>query len=91
MNELAEPTTGSRTSLPGIERQAVGRRNSRWILFGIFAIAALLRIDISYRSGLRPDELFSLAMATGHSLEHPAVEANPSLGDFVEPRSSSAG
>lgn len=85
MKELAEPTTGSQTSLPGIERQAVSRRNSRWILFGIFAIAALLRIDISYRSGLWPDELFSLAMATGHSLEHPAVAANPSLGDFVEP------
>ena len=31
------------------------------------------------------DEIFSLAMATGHSLEHPAVEANPALGDFMEP------
>lgn len=25
-------------------------------------------------------------MATGHSLEHPATDANPTLGDFVEPR-----
>ena len=31
------------------------------------------------------DELFSLAIATGHSLEHPAAAAKPALGDFVEP------
>ena len=36
------------------------------------------------RHGLWADEFFSLAMATGHSLEHPAVEAVPALGDFVE-------
>ena len=31
------------------------------------------------------DEIFSLAMATGHSLEHSAAAARPGLGDFVEP------
>ena len=31
------------------------------------------------------DEVFSLAIATGHSLEHPAATADPALGDFVEP------
>jgi 4-amino-4-deoxy-L-arabinose transferase-like glycosyltransferase len=30
------------------------------------------------------DEFFSLAMATGHSLEHPASDAIAALGDFVE-------
>ena len=32
------------------------------------------------------DEVFSLAIATGHSLEHPAAIADPALGDFVEPK-----
>jgi hypothetical protein len=36
------------------------------------------------RHSLWPDELFSLAMATGHSLEHPAKDADVSQGDFVE-------
>jgi hypothetical protein len=85
MNELAEPREGSQTFLPDIERQVVSRGQAWWILFGILAIAALLRIDIAHRSGLWGDELFSLAMATGHSLEHPAAAAQPSLGDFVEP------
>ncbi len=33
---------------------------------------------------LWPDEVFSLAMATGHSLEHPAAQADPRQGDYVE-------
>lgn len=36
--------------------------------------------------GLWADEIFSLAIATGHSLEHPAARADPALGDFVESR-----
>ena len=36
------------------------------------------------RQGLWADEVFSLAIATGHSLEHPAREARAELGDFVE-------
>ena len=32
------------------------------------------------------DEVFSLAIATGHSLEHPAAIADPALGDFIEPK-----
>jgi 4-amino-4-deoxy-L-arabinose transferase-like glycosyltransferase len=31
------------------------------------------------------DEVFSLAMATGHSLEQPPTVTNPVLGDFVQP------
>src|SRR5215813_6017914 len=52
----------------------------------LFVIAALLRIDLALRPGLWADEVFSLAMATGHSLEHPADEANPALGDYEESR-----
>jgi hypothetical protein len=36
------------------------------------------------RTGDQVDEIFSLAMATDHSLEHPAASANAELGDFVE-------
>ena len=50
----------------------------------LFGLAALVRITVADRHGLWADEFFSLAMATGHSLEHPAVEAVPALGDFVE-------
>ena len=60
-------------------------RHGWLLLIGIFAISALLRIAVAGHSGLWPDELFSLAVATGHSLEHPANVANPKLGDFVEP------
>ena len=45
-----------------------------------------LRVAAAMRPGLWGDEIFSLAMATGHSLEHPASSAQASLGDFVEPR-----
>jgi hypothetical protein len=41
---------------------------------------------LALRSGLWGDEIFSLAMATGHSLEHPAAQADSTLGDFVEPQ-----
>lgn len=45
-----------------------------------------LRIAVALRPGLWGDEIFSLAMATGHSVEHSAAEARPELGDFVEPQ-----
>jgi mannosyltransferase len=51
----------------------------------VFALAAVLRLGLASREGLWADELFSLAVATGHSLEHPAAAAVPALGDFVEP------
>jgi hypothetical protein len=85
MNEVAELPKRSPISLPEIEQQGISHRHARWMLIGVLIIAALLRIGIAQRSGLWPDELFSLAIATGHSLEHPAAAANPSLGDFVEP------
>jgi hypothetical protein len=45
-----------------------------------------LRVVAALRPGLWADEIFSLAMATGHSLEHPPAVTDPSVGDFVEPR-----
>jgi 4-amino-4-deoxy-L-arabinose transferase-like glycosyltransferase len=51
----------------------------------VVVIAALLRFWLAARQDLWADELFSLAVATGHSLEHPAAEADSTLGDFVEP------
>lgn len=44
-----------------------------------------MRLGLAERHGLWADEVFSLAIATGHSLEHPAATADPALGDFVEP------
>jgi hypothetical protein len=63
------------------------RRVGRWrrasgiaiLLAGLALCAGIVRA-----SGLWADELFSLAIATGHSLEHPAARADPALGDFVE-------
>jgi hypothetical protein len=51
----------------------------------IVVMAALPRLASAVRQDLWADELFSLAVATGHSLEHPAAAAVPALGDFVEP------
>src|SRR5690242_13166940 len=85
MNELAEPKTSS-ASVSQPRRLVMSRTSNWWILFGVSLIGLLLRIEVAQVSGgLWPDELFSLAIATGHSLEHPAAAANPSLGDFVEP------
>jgi uncharacterized membrane protein len=50
----------------------------------IFAFCTLLRIGLVNRNGLWADEFFSLAMATGHSLEHSANRADPAFGDYVE-------
>lgn len=71
-------------STPNSARMIRGRTN--WVpLLGIVALAAVLQLVIATRSGLWGDEIFSLAMATGHSLEHPAAKADPGRGDFVEP------
>jgi hypothetical protein len=55
------------------------------LLLAIFGLTAILQVLVAARSGLWADEVFSLAMATGHSLEHPAATADPRRGDFVEP------
>ena len=60
-------------------------RQQLWTLLGIVALAAVLRLVVAGQSGLWGDEVFSIAIATGHSLEHPAAAARPERGDFVEP------
>ena len=57
----------------------------RWILFGgLLAIMLVVQAGLAMRHSLWADEVFSLAMATGHSVEHPAAEAQVERGDFVE-------
>ena len=51
----------------------------------ISAVAAILQLKLARQQSLWADEIFSLAMATGHGLEHPAAHAQPDLGDFIEP------
>ena len=55
-----------------------------WGLLILLVIMALLQFAFAQRHSLWADEFFSLAMATGHSLEHRAADAQPQLGDFVE-------
>lgn len=64
---------------------ALESRVARVALLLVLAGAGL-RIAAALHPGLWADEIFSLAMATGHSLEHPAAVADTELGDFVEPR-----
>lgn len=55
-------------------------------LFFLIVIMGVLQFALAQRHSLWADEFFSLAMATGHSLEHRAADAQPQLGDFVEPQ-----
>jgi 4-amino-4-deoxy-L-arabinose transferase-like glycosyltransferase len=59
-----------------------GDRVAWWLIL----VAALgLRLAVLDREGLWVDEVFSLAMATGHSIEQDPAVSRPDLGDFVEP------
>src|SRR5262249_13728047 len=75
---------GAKRGLVGVTSRARRRRLEGWAIVIVIGLAALLRIALLDRNGLWADEIFSLAMATGHSLEHPAADADPGLGDFVE-------
>jgi hypothetical protein len=55
-----------------------------WIAVAASLIGLALRVGLASRQSLWADEVFSLATATGHSLEHPASVADPSQGDYVE-------
>ena len=59
-------------------------QRQRFVLLGIFALMAILQFATVGRQSLWVDEIFSLAMATGHSLEHAATVSDPARGDFVE-------
>jgi len=55
------------------------------VFAALLLLAAGLRVWIALQPGLWVDEIFSIAVATGHSLEHPAADAYPAFGDYVEP------
>ncbi len=63
----------------------MSRRSAPTPLVLLVCAAFVLRVVLALRPGLWGDEVFSLAMATGHSLEQPAAEARSGLGDFVQP------
>ncbi len=59
-----------------------GERVAWWL---ILVVALVLRLGLLDREGLWVDEVFSLAVATGHSIEQDPRVSRPELGDFVEP------
>ncbi len=65
--------------------QTVSGRPNWSLLLVAVGLIAVLQVLVASRSGLWADEIFSLALATGHSLEHGATAADPHRGDFVEP------
>src|ERR1700746_3360887 len=69
----------------GKQTQSATRRRNFYLLLVVFGLTAVMQITVAGRSGLWADEVFWLAMATGHSLEHPAAATDPTRGDFVEP------
>ena len=63
-----------------------------WWLGGLVLVALMVRLPYAQRALLWADEYFSLAHATGHSLEHPAEEAGSHRLDFIaaeDPRTAS--
>jgi hypothetical protein len=60
-------------------------RRGRALFAALLLLAAVLRVWVAVQPGLWVDEIFSLAIATGHSLEHPAAVADVAEGDYVEP------
>jgi hypothetical protein len=80
------PFASESTGSSGWRWRKMNRRQQFCTAFGLLAITAILRIGLAGNQPLWNDEIFSLAMATGHSLEHSATIANPALGDFVEPK-----
>jgi hypothetical protein len=64
-------------------------RGRGWISFVVLSIllaaVAAFQSKVVRKQALWADEVFSLAMATGHSVEHPAAAADRASGDFVVP------
>ena len=84
MTEKPNRPPAAKRGRSGVTSRARRRRFEWWATVTVIGLAALLRIALVDRHGLWADEIFSLAMATGHSLEHSAAAAEPGLGDFVE-------
>ena len=74
-----EPTTEtSLTPVHSGSTATTGRtRRIAWLAAtGLFALALLVRVGVASRESMWADEIFSLAIATGHSIEHPASRAD---------------
>src|SRR5262249_22886535 len=84
MTEALNRPPGAKRDRAGLTSRARRRRVERWAIVIVIGLAALHRIALVDRNGLWADESFSLAMATGHSLEHAAADADPGLGALVE-------
>jgi 4-amino-4-deoxy-L-arabinose transferase-like glycosyltransferase len=61
-----------------------GSKRSAVVCLAAVVASLALQFALIRQQGLWADEIFSLAMATGHSLEHPSRLADFSLGDYVE-------
>lgn len=61
------------------------QRTQLHLLVGVFCAMAVLEVSFARRQCLWVDEVFSLAMATGHSLEQSPAASRPEKGDFVQP------
>src|SRR6266478_1332992 len=61
------------------------RHRTLWLVLAVGCVALFVDVVVAGRGGLWMDEIFSLAMATGHSLDYPAYRADRKQGDFVEP------
>jgi hypothetical protein len=81
-----DPISGNTATAETLVQQVSPRRPFRyaWVAIGLFVLCAGIRIGIIRQQGLWADEIFSLSMATGHSLEHPASVADARQGDYVE-------
>jgi uncharacterized membrane protein len=73
---------------PEVRHAPAGRRadvrRARMLGVSTFILCAVVRLAVIDRQSLWTDEFFSLAMATGHSLEHPADQADTLQGDYIE-------
>jgi uncharacterized membrane protein len=59
-------------------------RRAHMLGVSTFILCAVVRLAVIDRQSLWTDEFFSLAMATGHSVEHAANQADPLQGDYIE-------
>ena len=84
MNGAAKSIEGSSVTSSGSVTDIKSDSRQRRLLLLIFVGMAVLQIGLVARQPLWVDEVFSLAIATGHSLELPSTLADPGKGDFVE-------
>jgi Dolichyl-phosphate-mannose-protein mannosyltransferase len=85
MNELVDTRAAAPVLSPRTLLRTISSPLGLGAIAALFAVTAILQIATASRQCLWGDEIFSVATATGHSLEHPAATARPNLGDFVEP------